>query len=305
MRQLTKEGRTAVTDIAGRYQLSTEAIEHMLNAVNNGQGSMAQFNCPELGGSGQWMRGGMTMVGDMFNHSLKSTVDSLCIELSTLLANTQVFPVSSSTGNNSQQWWPAGLGTPRSSGSQNNSRYAVFAKRLVVESGGKVSLYDTLDHQINGVSQQQGNDATLTFSSQHGTVSLNDLTKISGTQNVETPQTDAAQAPKKDVEADPSKSISESDESSVAADESPIATDDSSVATIQSIQTNPSHKSVEASNQESESEADEDNRQFQSRASETASDILSLIEKLAQLHSAGILTDEEFSAKKQELLARI
>ena len=30
-----------------------------------------------------------------------------------------------------------------------------------------------------------------------------------------------------------------------------------------------------------------------------------LLEKLAELHKAGILTDEEFSAKKQELLSRI
>jgi len=32
------------------------------------------------------MRGGMTMVGDMFNNSLKATVDNLCTELSNLLA---------------------------------------------------------------------------------------------------------------------------------------------------------------------------------------------------------------------------
>jgi len=30
-----------------------------------------------------------------------------------------------------------------------------------------------------------------------------------------------------------------------------------------------------------------------------------LIEKLAQLHKAGILSDDEFSSKKSELLARI
>ena len=59
MQKLTKEGREAVAGIAERYKLSAAAIEHMLIAVNNGAGSMAQFNCPELGGSGQWMRGGM------------------------------------------------------------------------------------------------------------------------------------------------------------------------------------------------------------------------------------------------------
>ena len=72
MQQLTNAGQNIVSDIARRYNLSQDAIIHMLVAVNNGAGSMAQFYCPELGGNGQWMRGGMTMVGDMFNHALKA-----------------------------------------------------------------------------------------------------------------------------------------------------------------------------------------------------------------------------------------
>ena len=34
-------------------------------------------------------------------------------------------------------------------------------------------------------------------------------------------------------------------------------------------------------------------------------DVIELIRKLADLHSAGILTDEEFSEKKTELLSKI
>ena len=64
----------------------------MLQAVVNGNGSMAQFSHPELGGSGQWMRGGMTMVGDMFNYGLKSKVDGLCSELSQLLGQQPFVP---------------------------------------------------------------------------------------------------------------------------------------------------------------------------------------------------------------------
>ena len=92
MQQLTPAGQNIVNDIAQRYNLSQEAVVYMLGAVNQGGGSMAQFNSPELGGSGQWMRGGMTMVGDMFNNGLKSTVDNLCNELSNALVNTQMFP---------------------------------------------------------------------------------------------------------------------------------------------------------------------------------------------------------------------
>jgi hypothetical protein len=36
----------------------------------HGRGAMAQFNPPELGGDGQWMRFGMAMVGDRFNLTL-------------------------------------------------------------------------------------------------------------------------------------------------------------------------------------------------------------------------------------------
>ena len=34
-------------------------------------------------------------------------------------------------------------------------------------------------------------------------------------------------------------------------------------------------------------------------------EVIELIKKLADLHSAGILTDEEFSEKKSELLSKI
>jgi hypothetical protein len=97
----------------------------MLTAVNNGHGRMAQFNCRELGGSGQWMQGGMNMVGDMFNYGLKNTVNNLCTELSNALANTQMLSVVPVGSTNSNQWWPSNLGNPFSSGAQNNIRYAM------------------------------------------------------------------------------------------------------------------------------------------------------------------------------------
>ena len=180
MQKLTTVGQNIINDIASRYQLSNDAVIHMLVAVNNGGGTMAQFNCPELGGGGQWMRGGMTMVGDMFNNGLKATVDNLCNELANALAHNQMFPVVPAGTPGSNQWWPANLGSPFSSGGQNNTRYAVFPNRLAVEANGNVVVYDTLDHQIGGVSQQQGGNDSLSFSSQYGTVSVNSLPVISG-----------------------------------------------------------------------------------------------------------------------------
>src|ERR1700733_9452577 len=87
MRQLSSAGEQAVNDLAQRHGFSPDAVAIMLDAVINGNGGMAQFNHPEFGGSGQWMRGGMTMIGDMFNNSLKGRVDALCFELSGLIAS--------------------------------------------------------------------------------------------------------------------------------------------------------------------------------------------------------------------------
>ena len=180
MQKLTPAGQNLVNSVAQRYNLSTDAVIHMLVAVNNGGGTMAQFNCPELGGGGQWMQGGMTMVGDMFNYGLKATVDNLCRELANGLANLQVFPIIPAGTPGSAQWWPTYLGVPSSSGAQNNSRYAVFPHYLAVENNGQVTVYDTLNHNIGGVSQQQGGDNSLSFSSQFGTLSVSSLPIVSG-----------------------------------------------------------------------------------------------------------------------------
>jgi hypothetical protein len=81
----------------------------------------------------------------------------------------------------SGQWWPTELGFPNGSGAQNQVRYAYFnaAHRLAVELNGHVTVYDSLDHQIGGVSQQQGSGGTLTFTSQYGTVSVSNLPVVS------------------------------------------------------------------------------------------------------------------------------
>jgi hypothetical protein len=139
------------------------------------------------------MRGGMTMVGDMFNNGLKNTVNNLCAEISNALATMTLFPIIPAGTKGSNQWWPTNLGVPFSSGSQNNIRYAVFPKRLAVEFNGAVTVYDTLDNTISGVSQQQGGDTSLTFNSQYGTILVATLPIISGQGTPSTPQTNFAE----------------------------------------------------------------------------------------------------------------
>jgi hypothetical protein len=164
--------------IAVRHGFSAEAAQAMWSAMVRGNGSMAQFNHPEFAGFGQWMRGGMTMVGDMFDSSLKSRVDALCNDLSRLHADHPVSAgLMSGTSQSPANWWPEELGMPGSSGGQNSMRYAYFpqTRRLAIDENGQVSIYDTLDHRIGGVSQQQSSATSLTFTSQHGPVNVSEL----------------------------------------------------------------------------------------------------------------------------------
>ena len=85
MHEFTPEGQRIIAKIAQRHGVSADAVLTLLRALVAGHGTMAQFNHPELGGMGQWTQGGMTMVGDMFNHGLKARVNALCTELASLL----------------------------------------------------------------------------------------------------------------------------------------------------------------------------------------------------------------------------
>ena len=79
------------------------------------------------------------------------------------------------------KWWPDNLGSPGTSGSQNDVRYAFFPdkQRLAIERDGKVTIYESGDHKISGVSQQQGGSHSLAFSSQKGEVKIEELKAVS------------------------------------------------------------------------------------------------------------------------------
>lgn len=290
MQLLTPAGKNIVSEIAQRYNLSQDAVICMLSAVNNGGRSMAQFNCPELGGSGQWMQGGMTMVGDMFNYGLKNTVNNLCNELSNALGNTQMFPVVPAGTKNSNQWWPVDLGSPFSSGAQNNIRYAVFPNRLAIELDGQVTVYDTLDNNIGGVSQQQGGDTSLTFSSQYGTIAVNTLPIISGSGIPAQQQTNFAHTAPTSNQFDPVNSNNMGQENS---------NKNNNMNGYENNITN--NKAVDSN--VADNNTNTVNESFVDQSSTDG--IIMLIEKLGKLHEAGVLTNEEFNTKKSELLSRI
>ena len=191
---ISPEADRALADIAARHGLSRDAVLAMLYALRSGGGTMAQFDIPELGGSGQWMRGGMTMVGSMFDNALKARVDALCAELAQLLATAAVFPAPDTQPRGSAGWWPADLGVPSATGGQNDARYAIFpaTRRLAIHADGVTRVYDTGDHRIGGVQQQQGGRrGSVTFTSQLGTFDVSSLTEL-GTQ----PAASATAAPR-------------------------------------------------------------------------------------------------------------
>jgi len=80
-----------------------------------------------------------------------------------------------------EKWWPADLGEPSTSGSQNALRYAFFPdkQRLLIERDGTLSTYDSAHHRIGGVSQQDSRGQSLAFTSQDGPVKLDELRQLS------------------------------------------------------------------------------------------------------------------------------
>ena len=176
---LTDEGRAEVEALARRHDVSPEAVLVLLVALERGSGEQAQFSHPDLGGMGQWSRGGMIMVGDMFNNALKARIDGLCRDTAVLLGQKGMLRAERRPSE-AGAWWPAGCGRPSASGAQNDRRYAFFpdTRRLAIGHGDRVELYDTGEHRIHGVSQQQGHGSDLRFTSQLGTVALRELRRV-------------------------------------------------------------------------------------------------------------------------------
>ena len=75
-------------------------------------------------------------------------------------------------------------------------RYAYFPaqRRLAIAVHGDLRLYDTLDHQVSGVSQQQGPGRTVTFTSEQGVMDVATL-PLMASSRVERPAAAPPPAP--------------------------------------------------------------------------------------------------------------
>ncbi|WP_158744320.1 SHOCT domain-containing protein [Acidisphaera sp. L21] len=164
------------TTLAHKHGISVDAVVALKDALQRGGGRQAQFSHRDLGGMGQWSAGGMTQVGDMFNNALRDKVNALCTELARGVANEPT-PAPKQQTPDSNHWWPGDLGRASATGAQNGMRYACFpdTHRVAIKQEGRVTVYDSGDHRISGVSQQQSGTQDLSFSSQNGTVRAADM----------------------------------------------------------------------------------------------------------------------------------
>jgi hypothetical protein len=264
---LSPDARQQLDKIARHHGVSSDTALMLLQALAAGGGTMAQFSHPELGGMGQWSQGGMVMVGDMFNQGLRHRVDVLCTELAAMLRDSD--PFLPSQGQTSVAvggaWWPAELGSPAASGGQNDMRYAYFPQH----------------HRL----------AVL----QNGALQVYDTGahRISGVSQQQS--------------AEQFLSFS-SDRGTVRlADLTPV---NSSVGTSLSPQPSPPEHPPVPPQQTAAPIVTSDPvpppaSPQQAAAPVGASDPLDLLERLAALRQKGVLSEEEFAAKKAELLGRI
>lgn len=256
-----------LANLASHHEVSPEAVRMFLEAMVAGGGSQAQFNHPDLGGMGQWSRGGMLMVGDMFNDGLKAKVGALAQDLA-MLVDRETGLHAHADGDPSfaddARRWPAELGRPSSTGSQNDMHYAVFpdTRRLAIMAGGRITVYDTADHRVSGLGQQQGSGQSMAFTSQHGLIRLESLRILSREGGAALEGGD----------------LSESDEARelVPPRKAPPVDEPLYAASARSA-TPPDDHGV----------------------------IFAKLEGLADLHKKGILSAEEYAAKKADLLGRL
>ena len=275
-----------VAEAAAAHGFSREAATALWQALQRGQGRMAQFEHAELGGAGQWMAGGMTMLASMGDAALRARVDALAATLAPYAeraaASVAATPPAASGRARADAW-----GAAAASGAQNDLKYAYYpeARRLVIEDAQGLQVYDTGMHQIQGVSQQSGQGVPC-FQTAHGAVELTQLRRVADTQDTTGDGAPPA-ARARQLEAPDERARSAPSPATPARAAEPSAGAGS--GHLGAAQTRTAQVGADAGRD----------------AGERAEQALRLLEPLARLHQAGVLSAEEFQAKKAELLARI
>lgn len=296
MQQLTDEGRRIVEGVAQRHGFSSDAVLTMLQAVAAGYGNQAQFNHPEFGGMGQWSSGGMVMIGDMFNNNLKGRVSSLCQELAGLIQGQPLFAMpaqaqSQTQGGGWQGQFSGGGQQQSSGGSMGSSLFVPGAGGsnwwpadlgMAGSTGAQNSLRYAYFPGSRRLAIDQNGQVTVYDTGEHqiggfsqqqsGDQSLTFTSQFGLVRVADLPVVSGARA-----RVAPAAPV-------VVAGPAPVASTAPIMPDATPVQAPPSRSGA---------------------SGVTADEIFPLIEKLADLHKKGILTDSEYEAKKAELLGRL
>ena len=268
MTQLSPKGLGAVEEIAHRTGFSRDAVTSMLFSIVAGRGGMAQFSHPEFGGSGQWMAGGAIMISDMFNNALKARVDALCNELSALVRGEPDIVAADSFQSQSQ-------------GARGNL-WGGSSSLLVTEGPGEANWWPA----DLGVPSSLGAQNEVRYAYFPATRRL--AIEINGAVTVYDTRDHQISGFSQQQPGSGSLSFS-SQLGGVDVSRLPV------VSGAKGTKTSPEPMHKGAAEQQAAT----------SRAAAGHEDILAAIERLAELHARGILTEAEFSAKKAELLDRL
>jgi Short C-terminal domain len=265
---LSPKGLRAVEEIAHRTGFSQDAVTSMLFSIVSGRGGMAQFSHPEFGGSGQWMAGGAIMISDMFNNGLKARVDALCNELSALIRSEPDFVAAAPFQSQSQ-------------GANGNLQRR--SSSLLEAEGPDQSNWWPADLGIPSSLGAQNEVRYAYFpATRRLAIDVNGKVSVCDTQDHQISGFSQQQPG--------SGSLSFSSQLG-GVDVSRLPP----VSGVNGMRPSPEPMHNAAAEQQAAT----------SRAAGGHVDILAAIERMAELHARGVLTEAEFSSKKAELLGRL
>ncbi len=264
-----------VDDLSQRHGVSQGVIEHLTMALIAGHTNQAQFNHSEIGGMGQWSSGGMIMVGDMFNNGLKHRVDMLCSEIADCIRSGKLSGPKSDRPYQSQS-----QGNGSSFFYQSSSHSSSWPQHLgqASSTGAQNNLRYAFFPVTRRLAIDVNGEITVYDTKDHNIGGFSQ--QQSGDQSLTfTSQHGLVRVADLDI---------------VTAAGSPETPQDTQGAMPNLMEAAPIPSVTPPStNLVSEPTAFHQN------------DIISKIERLAGLRSKGIISDEEFAAKKTELLERL
>jgi hypothetical protein len=264
-----------IENLADKHGFSSGVVEHLAMALIAGFANQAQFNHPELGGMGQWSSGGMVMVGDMFNNGLKHRVDMLCSEIAGHIRSGELSGPKMDRPYQSQS-----QGDGSSFFYQSSSQSSAWPHHLGQPSS--TGAQNNLRYAFFPASRRLAIDV-------NGQITVYD-TKDHSIGGFSQQQ---------------------------SGDQSLTFTSQHGLVRVSDLEIVSGADSAPASEEDKVLPSDQDDRVAvpsmvrgdtnvpQAPAGVDADDIFTKIERLAGLHSKGILSDDEFTAKKTELLQRL